>query len=276
MGVREETGELASFAFREASLRTGTPPSRNDISSQDAGLAYRKHEVSRGSGQGSLHARKDSTLPDAIEEVSEPATPDAASQLTKTSPPTISALTGLLRHSSATSSASGTYSQDKAGQVTPGDDSSQQVAVHDNDAEGPTESSPLLGKRPSLEPHYGDIGDLEGQATLRRGSSGVRARRGGSHDGLRAAPVKALDSIRQAPSRTWKRIRRNTAPVILAGTRFIRTAISQKSWDKRTIYNEAVKKPARALPAVVLGSMLNLLDGMSYGESVSMLIPISY
>ncbi|KAF3928847.1 hypothetical protein ABW20_dc0101353 [Dactylellina cionopaga] len=40
---------------------------------------------------------------------------------------------------------------------------------------------------------------------------------------------------------------------------------SPKSWDRRTIWRNAIVAPISTLPAVVLGLLLNVLDGLSYG-----------
>ncbi|KAI9862862.1 MAG: hypothetical protein M1824_000992, partial [Vezdaea acicularis] len=45
----------------------------------------------------------------------------------------------------------------------------------------------------------------------------------------------------------------------------IRTAISPKSWDKETIWREGFVKPTGYVPAVILGTLLNILDALSYG-----------
>ncbi|EWC44016.1 hypothetical protein DRE_01368 [Drechslerella stenobrocha 248] len=40
---------------------------------------------------------------------------------------------------------------------------------------------------------------------------------------------------------------------------------SPKSWDRRAIWRNAIVTPVNTLPAVVLGLLLNVLDGLSYG-----------
>ncbi|KAJ6259454.1 hypothetical protein Dda_5091 [Drechslerella dactyloides] len=40
---------------------------------------------------------------------------------------------------------------------------------------------------------------------------------------------------------------------------------SPKSWDRRTIWQNAIVTPVNTLPAVILGLLLNVLDGLSYG-----------
>jgi len=41
--------------------------------------------------------------------------------------------------------------------------------------------------------------------------------------------------------------------------------VSPKSWDKKHIWKKGVVEPASHIPAVILGVLLNVLDGLSYG-----------
>ncbi|KAF2145708.1 uncharacterized protein K452DRAFT_220946 [Aplosporella prunicola CBS 121167] len=50
-----------------------------------------------------------------------------------------------------------------------------------------------------------------------------------------------------------------------AGVERVRGAANPKSWDRETVLRAAVIDPARSLPAVFLGLLLNVLDGLSYG-----------
>ncbi|KAF3910185.1 hypothetical protein ABW21_db0201095 [Orbilia brochopaga] len=54
-----------------------------------------------------------------------------------------------------------------------------------------------------------------------------------------------------------------------ARTAYIRSVAmrisSPKNWDRKTIWRNAVLTPVNTLPAVVLGLLLNVLDGLSYG-----------
>lgn len=40
---------------------------------------------------------------------------------------------------------------------------------------------------------------------------------------------------------------------------------NRKRWDRRSLFNSIVKAPALALPAVIVGLILNILDALSYG-----------
>ena len=45
----------------------------------------------------------------------------------------------------------------------------------------------------------------------------------------------------------------------------LHTTIHPKTWDRRALWQSAVKKPLSVLPAVFLGLLLNVLDALSYG-----------
>ena len=43
-------------------------------------------------------------------------------------------------------------------------------------------------------------------------------------------------------------------------------AMHPKTWDRRVIWQHAVVAPARCVPSVIVGLLLNILDALSYGE----------
>ena len=45
----------------------------------------------------------------------------------------------------------------------------------------------------------------------------------------------------------------------------ITSAVHPKAWDKRVIWQRAVVDPARCVPSVIVGLLLNILDALSYG-----------
>ena len=47
--------------------------------------------------------------------------------------------------------------------------------------------------------------------------------------------------------------------------RSITSAVHPKAWDKRVIWQRAVVDPARCVPSVIVGLLLNILDALSYG-----------
>lgn len=50
------------------------------------------------------------------------------------------------------------------------------------------------------------------------------------------------------------------------GARIGRFITTPKSWDKRGLWVYAVREPASCAPPVILGLLLNILDALSYGE----------
>nr|OQO27097.1 hypothetical protein B0A51_05863 [Rachicladosporium sp. CCFEE 5018] len=111
------------------------------------------------------------------------------------------------------------------------------VIISNEDADTPTEVSPLL-PRGRLSSHrkqtYETAAEAEGQAS--RTSARIWDRMG--------------------LSLPWNRNDRATSRS---------KVINVKSWDARYIVKKVVVDPARTIPAVFLGVLLNLLDALSYG-----------
>lgn len=104
-----------------------------------------------------------------------------------------------------------------------------------------SERTPLIRKRPASESVHSvpstRIHDLESQKSHRR---------------------RAFSTVRKAL--TWPK---EHALVV------VRRATNPKSWDKKSIWEQGVLQPARYLPAVILGLLLNILDALSYGKKVA-------
>ena len=49
----------------------------------------------------------------------------------------------------------------------------------------------------------------------------------------------------------------------------VRRVTNPKTWDKKSIWEQGVLQPARYVPAVILGLLLNILDALSYGTPVA-------
>ena len=49
------------------------------------------------------------------------------------------------------------------------------------------------------------------------------------------------------------------------GKEVARIALDPRAWDRKAIWQHAVKEPVGALPAAILGLLLNILDALSYG-----------
>ena len=171
--------------------------------------------------------------PEAIPEVSEPASPKSI-PFTRISPPP-SVLSAMLR-SSPTSEEhdqeSYTESESDGRYVEP-------AVVGEGIISQPTERTMLLLKKAAYgsgnAPTYGIVHDLEGQKM----------------------PGEAVVI----------RVRRALTQVQENSARIGRTLISPKSWDKETIWAQGIRKPANYVPPVILGLLLNILDALSYGKS---------
>lgn len=105
-----------------------------------------------------------------------------------------------------------------------------------DDRRGLSETSSLLpNKRPQSRKHYGSTTtDVEDQ-----------------RHGLGPRPAKFWTRVSGAAHSAVDGFHRATNP---------------KSWDREAIFQAAVVEPVSALPAVFLGLLLNVLDGLSYGE----------
>ncbi|KAK5160093.1 hypothetical protein LTS14_002200 [Recurvomyces mirabilis] len=78
-------------------------------------------------------------------------------------------------------------------------------------------------------------------------------------------PEPAIEDEESRPIGTWDRIGHHYPSVhrIVSTTR--QTVLNPKSWDPRAIGQTIIVEPAKMLPAVFLGLLLNLLDALSYG-----------
>lgn len=100
-------------------------------------------------------------------------------------------------------------------------------------SEGASEMSPLLGPQShrSLRPE--DLEDIESQKPRKRARYTGASIRAGARNRIRGFGV----------------------------------VMNPKTWNKKTIWENAVMSPIRCLPAVIVGLLLNILDALSYGES---------
>lgn len=120
--------------------------------------------------------------------------------------------------------------------------SSSGVAVDD------TERTPLLPKSPpvsSSHPNWirGER-DLEGQALKRKGS--------------------------------WHKFQEIVSWPREKGYDFVVTVFNPKRWNGQAIWRNAVVAPVGYFPAAVLGTLLNILDALSYGMSPSGSIAVGH
>ncbi|EPS42819.1 hypothetical protein H072_3208 [Dactylellina haptotyla CBS 200.50] len=105
---------------------------------------------------------------------------------------------------------------------------------------------------------FGDPGTTERDGLLSRGQGNYQP----SYDSISPGDAEA-----QTNNRTGRKF--GSAEEINARNAYICSLAmriaSPKSWDKRAIWRNAVVAPVSTLPAVILGLLLNVLDGLSYG-----------
>lgn len=234
--VREDTAELASYllsdgsAQRRPSFLQRTRPSFVEGFGPEFGDADSIESIRPSSG----------TIPEVSEPPS-PEDPETAYQAAEDEGP--SALANLLKRSSPPSSLPEQTSIPQArfenvivdGQSQPPLIDEMQHRPGEDETEN-SEHTPLLGRQASGSGDSSSV-DLEGQKTLAR----VRWLRG-------------LAEQRQKVEHHLVRI--------------AKVASSPRSWDKRAIWETTVVGPVSCLPAVAVGLLLNILDALSYGESI--------
>ncbi|KAK1241514.1 hypothetical protein MKX08_001488 [Trichoderma sp. CBMAI-0020] len=236
--VREDTAELASYLLSDGS--TQRRPSflqRNRPSSQEGlGLEFGDADSMEGS------VRRSSGT---IFEVSEPPSPEEQEEGTRTwEEEGPSALANLLKRSSPPSSlleqTNGPQTRIENVDANQAQSSPIDETPHRPEAAATEDSeyTPLLGRRTSGSGDTSSTSvDLEGQKTLAR----TRWLRG-----LVARRRKAEHHV----------------------IRIAKIASSPRSWNGKAIWETAVVDPVSCLPAVAVGLLLNILDALSYGESI--------
>lgn len=234
-GVREDTAELASWALSDiASHPNGHSPSRHGTASSTQPNVDDHYSGRLGQDEISRHDSNGSSRPDAILEVSEPASPQD-SPSPRNSPPT-SALTKMIRQSPPSEDG---YSEDTVGETALRSSGVQPVTVGEGIISQPTERTALLLKRAVYgseeSPIYGSVQDLESQ------------------NNLAGSPMGRLHAA-------LARSRAQTAWIVRAAT-------NPKSWDRDQLWQQGIRRPASYVPPVMLGLLLNILDALSYGET---------
>lgn len=74
-----------------------------------------------------------------------------------------------------------------------------------------------------------------------------------------------LESQRVKHSHSWPKLSNFAAGPFRKCKHIMRTIASPKSWDQKAIWKRGVVQPFGYLPAVLLGTLLNILDALSYG-----------
>jgi sulfate permease, SulP family len=98
--------------------------------------------------------------------------------------------------------------------------------------ENASETTPLLSKGPISPDSVSELDDIESQEPKRK-----------------SFVARHLESFRDGTA-----------------LNDISTALNPKSWDNKAIWQRLAVEPARCLPAVIVGLLLNILDALSYGE----------
>lgn len=184
---------------------------------------------------------------DAIQEVSEPASPPVEPPLHSWKSPGPSALTDMFRRTTQTESSPST---EEYSDLDIDDINSHSRIRTDMDAEqGPqdvdsnltndhaTERTPLISRVPTSGNHarlHQGQQDLEGQ-----GPSGIKS--------------------------SWPRMRKIILWPREKACALASSVTNPKRWDRTAIWRNVVVAPISCLPAVALGLLLNILDALSYG-----------
>ncbi|RYP06281.1 hypothetical protein DL765_009552 [Monosporascus sp. GIB2] len=237
--VREDTAELASYVLSDKDKRnTSFLTARASFSPHNGPeAATTQHRID---DLGGSHA----SGPGLIEEVSEPSssetTPDEA---THAGP---SVLASMLKHSPPQpleDEAAGSGELQDADRQDPfllthdsrlrnGDRPSPSNGVPINASETTPLLIPKLGQ-PSPSSTTSEYGDVENQKPKAKVSW---------NRFLQPFGVKAENKLRGFPR-----------------------IMKPKTWNRRAIWQHAVVEPARCVPAVIVGLLLNILDALSYG-----------
>lgn len=244
-GVRQETAQLAAFAVADPDdIRDSTPTRRRTASVPNHnGMNYgRKNPQDEESNLADLRSGTH-IKPPAIQEVSEPASPEntlpssPTSRHVKPKRSNISEITKLFRTNSHSEHEPSKPSSSKGGDSIASD--IPELVIDDAD-EPANENTPLLLKgtddQAIHKTGWNGPGDLEGQP--------VRKRKG---------KIKEMQEF--------------FGTVQHKGQSALYTISHPKSWDAKVIFEKGIKEPVGLLPCVFLGVLLNVLDALSYGRT---------
>ena len=236
--MREQTQELATWALSDSgSIRTASAQGRPQKPISEASTSPRGRSASVFSDPDP-RSSSDSNRPEAIPEVSEPTSPElepfaTGHRLSR------SALSDVIRSSSAEASHSATSSTSRVPVSSSSRTARSSLRVADASGWRSGEVEPLISKdRESVsgKQHiYGSASDVERQ--VHRGN--------GSWD-------------QQSVCLEIKR------KFYLARQRLLHS----KFWTREALWENFVLAPTYAIPAVLLGLLLNILDALSYGTEV--------
>jgi sulfate permease, SulP family len=234
--VREDTAELASYALSDhaSSVHSGSP---RLSSLNQSHLESYFHPLS---DDDLLTPRNlDDFRPRMIQEESEPVSRETRYPVYNS--PGTSILTNMIRTSPPKASIPDEEEQFDTESDDEIDDESfsqRRLIVTSNGVKvDTTERSPLLKKYSSGSPHPDYLGgepDVERQILRKKVS--------------------------------WPKFRKLISWSGRKGINALRIVVNPKSWDPKVIWQNAVVTPVGYLPAVIVGTLLNILDALSYGK----------
>lgn len=230
--VREDTAELASWALSDKpSFDNAYSPTRHSLSPialcDDAARPNGRIPLDHGQAE-------DSSRPDVIPELSEPVSPSSMPSSRKS--PGMSALSEMFKSTPSTDEGD-PCANDEDESI--GSSRLGVVTVQEGIISQPTEQTALLlreqAHRSNVKTRQSYIGDLENQKS-------------------------------NQSTTTERRFKK----VVVATAGYSKSAfmkiIHPKSWKTKTVWDEALLKPAGYIPSVILGLLLNILDALSYGQ----------
>lgn len=103
-----------------------------------------------------------------------------------------------------------------------------------------TERTPLIGKDVPFESHHPDW--IRGQRDIE------------------------AQEIRRKVS--WPKLRHVILWPKEKGYDIVKVVANPRAWNRKAMWENAVKAPIECLPAVILGLLLNILDALSYGSLI--------
>lgn len=127
-------------------------------------------------------------------------------------------------------------------------------------ANGGPDLATHLDHRRSSDDHHGAS---ETSSLLPKAKPSKKSRSKKHYGATTAADVEdQRQGLRSRPAKFWHGVSGATH----SAAESLKWATNPKSWDRKAIIQTAIVEPATSLPAVFLGLLLNVLDGLSYGE----------
>lgn len=177
-----------------------------------------------------------------IQEVSEPTSPESSPPSDKA--PGRSAIANMLKDSppSTPPRQEGDEDDEEAmhGSEDENDPAQRKIVITSRGVKAiePTERTSLLGKDTRLESHHPDW--IRGEQDIER------------------------QEVKRRPA--WPKLRNTLLWPKEKGIDAARILFNPKAWDRKAIWQNGVAAPVGYLPAVILGTLLNILDALSYGK----------